>query len=204
MCESKPRLKFWENMKMNELQCIPIFNPRLPYDEADGTDPDDKSLLKVEGKRSCDPGPGEQVSPYQLQQLRRFTCCGRIRNPTYGVPNAKRALDSDAEAPVKRGPAKRRTRDFCNDGRIVVSDDLSHSARQLCESPSSTGPDFYHTVEQLYCDMCSKQLYQVCTATLTSDCFDKDAQKVVPKPGLQGRAPVKRYTTLVDWTSSGQ
>ncbi|KAL9625291.1 MAG: hypothetical protein Q9160_000693 [Pyrenula sp. 1 TL-2023] len=203
MCESKPRLKFWENVKMNELQCVPIFDPVLPYDSADGTDPEDKSLLYVEGKRGCDPGPGEQVSPGALQQLRRYTT-GRLRNPTYGVPNLKRDLDLDVEAPTKRVPAKRRIGDFCNDGRIVVSDDSSHSARELCESPSSMGPDFYHTVEQLYCDMCSKHLYPVCTEIVTNDCFNKDTQKVVPKPGLQERAPEKKYDTLVDWTTSSR
>lgn len=59
---------------------------------------------------------------------------------------------------------------------IVISDAKGHSAKRLCQSDSSMGPDFAHTGEELFCDMDTKTLYAFCSGHDTETCFDLDSQ----------------------------
>lgn len=198
MCGSKPRLWFYDSL--DELQCIRIFKPPIQYNPEDGTDPDDKTPIYVDGEYGCQPGDGTEPDPQQLMQLQQWSG-GRFSRPTYGVHN-KRDLDASGVTKSGKNMKKKRSSDFCDDGRIVVSDWHGHSARELCESSTSAGPDFYHTGEQLYCNMCTHTLYEICSATLTTNCWNRDTQKIQPA-GNQPRDAVldKRYHTTVDWRS---
>ena len=79
----------------------------------------------------------------------------------------------------KRSAKLRRTSESCNDGRVVVSEHTDHSAREVCESQTSRGPDFVSIEENLYCDMCTHTLYNVCSETLTTGCYNKESHTVI-------------------------
>jgi hypothetical protein len=91
---------------------------------------------------------------------------------------------------------------------LVISDSKHHSAKRLCESDSSMGPDFAHTGESLFCDMEAKVLYAFCTEDGKTDCFDMESQIVstAPKVGTMGRAATSgkssRYSSIRDWRSN--
>ncbi|KAI9701956.1 MAG: hypothetical protein M1836_001300 [Candelina mexicana] len=92
-------------------------------------------------------------------------------------------------------------------GHLVISDHEQHSAQELCESPSSLGPDFVSTEESLFCDMSSKTIWHLCSTIIKTMCFDLQAQKLVG--GTQNvttrdletdRAlPEKEYDTYTHW-----
>lgn len=67
--------------------------------------------------------------------------------------------------------------DKCVD-QLVISDFNEHSARAVCESTSSYGPDFLATNEGLYCDMCEHQLWPICDDGDAIDCFDIGEKKI--------------------------
>jgi hypothetical protein len=46
--------------------------------------------------------------------------------------------------------------------RLTISEYHGHSARSVCNSESSYGPDFVSTAEGVFCDMCDKQSYNLC------------------------------------------
>lgn len=96
--------------------------------------------------------------------------------------------------------------------RLVVSDSKSHSAKKLCESSTSMGPDFAHTDEELFCDMDSKTLYAFCAGT-KSNCFDFDTHTLYPKNGNANTGTQRTrvndanespYNAVVDWTKNGK
>lgn len=86
------------------------------------------------------------------------------------------------------------------DTELVISDDKSHSAKRLCQSDSSMGPDFAHTGESVFCDMKTKTLYAFCTEDGKSDCFDLDTQSVstATKRDINGNAS-ETYASVRDW-----
>ncbi|KAL2870153.1 uncharacterized protein BJX67DRAFT_370502 [Aspergillus lucknowensis] len=86
--------------------------------------------------------------------------------------------------------------------QLVISDSVHHSARRLCDSETSMGPDFAHTGERRFCDMGAKVLYPFCGGgwNSTSSCFDLNAQRLIGN-GLESRDSASPYTTVRDWRS---
>ncbi|KAF1976069.1 hypothetical protein BU23DRAFT_456869, partial [Bimuria novae-zelandiae CBS 107.79] len=58
-------------------------------------------------------------------------------------------------------------------GKLVKSHDIGQSARELCESENSVGPNFYSYHEKLFCDMENKKLYPLCEKDGDVGCFDE-------------------------------
>ncbi|KAJ5163582.1 uncharacterized protein N7500_005412 [Penicillium coprophilum] len=88
---------------------------------------------------------------------------------------------------------------------LVISDSKSHSAKRLCESDTSMGPDFAHTGEAAFCDMGSKVLYAFCTEDGQTDCFDFDSQSVSTGTATRDTAGgVGTYSSVRDWRSAGK
>lgn len=87
--------------------------------------------------------------------------------------------------------------------QLVVSDSVSHSAKKLCDSAMSLGPDFAHTTEQMFCDMTSKTLYNFCgTGTNGTVCFDLDTKTIATANTRRGAVIPKQsspYETVRDW-----
>lgn len=79
--------------------------------------------------------------------------------------------------------------------RLIVDDYQDHTAKDLCESPTSWGPDFVNVIEGLFCHMTDKTLWPVCNSELVNDCFSVDSRMLVRK-GVRARSP---YTDVLDW-----
>ena len=195
MCESKPRFHLWGSDLTSEKQCIPVFDPPLAY-QSDGSDPADTSLILVNGKVTCSPGPGVPMHP-------------QINAPM----NASQMLQTESNG-AKRRSNIRRGNQACGGSSVVISDHNAHSAQEVCDSPTSMGPDFVSTNEGLFCDMCTHTIYDVCTLTTTSGCFDLSSQVLKPGANLYRRdlstlrnadhqpgfVPAKSYDKVIHWT----
>jgi hypothetical protein len=97
---------------------------------------------------------------------------------------------------------------------LIVSHFEGHSAKELCESATSIGPDFVSMNEKIFCDMATKQWWNLCSPTLATGCFDVNKQTIVGNAAVHqgnqatvhstdtttGRViPVKSYKTSVTW-----
>ncbi|RMZ80970.1 hypothetical protein DV738_g2340, partial [Chaetothyriales sp. CBS 135597] len=123
---------------------------------------------------------------------------------------------------MRRSPAgvsrnmggRRGHRNKAMESQLVVGDNDGLSARFLCESSTSLGPDLLNVKEGLFCDMGDKRLYPVCGGDLQADCFDIDSKaiKVTSDENVAGfsagfdassraspRVFEKFYNTTLDW-----
>ena len=195
ICESKPRFHLWGSDLTSEKHCIPVFSPPLAY-QSDGSDPVDTSLILVDGNVTCSPGPGTPMHPQLNAPM----------NTSQIIPNESNG--------ARRKSKRRRSNQACGDGSIVISDNIAHSAQEVCDSEDSIGPDFVSTKEGLYCEMCTHTIYDFCSGNATRGCFDMSSQTL--KPGinlhsrnvnvrsigqhLTGYVPDKSYYNVVHWT----
>lgn len=101
----------------------------------------------------------------------------------------------------KRTPGTLRRRASWAAQQLVLSDSKWHSAKKLCESETSMGPDFVHESEGLFCDMGTKTLYDICSDKTEGACFDVDTQTLsTNKAGTSRIAAVgSGYQTVRDW-----
>jgi hypothetical protein len=195
MCGSAPRFSLYPSL--TEMNCLPIFNPPLKYND-DGTDTS-FDALKTPGQVMCSPGPNEKPTAKQILQLQKWTG-GRLSAPTYGVK--------------KRSEKDRQNGRVCfADHRVVVvSEHGDHSASELCKSASAAGPDFVSTKEGLFCDMCTGELWPLCSQAVPTGCFDVDLKAMrasngtVTGIGLHARdvftgreIPEKEYKSVMHW-----
>lgn len=195
MCGSTPRFSLWPSL--TEMNCIPIFNPPLSYND-DGTDKS-FSALKTKGQTMCDPGPDQKPTAKQILQLEQWSG-GRFSQPTYGT---------------RRRDFKARQNNrvcFADHQVVVVSEHEEHTASELCKSDSAAGPDFVSTKEGLFCDMCSGELWPLCSAAVPTGCFDVDLKAMkanngtITQIGLHARdtttgrdIPEKEYKNVLHW-----
>ncbi|KAI9794611.1 MAG: hypothetical protein M1816_004498 [Peltula sp. TS41687] len=185
MCKSAPRFKmypklgFWDN--------IPFFDPPLKYVAETLADEDTAKVL-VPGKIN-DPGPGSE-------RPRKKTC-----HDYRGLSICTRDEENQFEEPAERKVAENV---HFMAGQLIVSESKGHSAKELCESKTSKGPDFVSTTEKLYCDMKEKKVYPLCVKATDRACFDETIQKLRPAAGPRRRdgawaVPEKSYHTVRYW-----
>lgn len=86
--------------------------------------------------------------------------------------------------------------DYCVD-QLRISHHAEHSARELCGMNRSWGPDFVSVVEGLYCDMCERDLYPLCTYEHQTECFDVDERALRGSESLWQMA--KKYISVQVW-----
>ncbi|KAI0532371.1 hypothetical protein GGR58DRAFT_523129 [Xylaria digitata] len=85
------------------------------------------------------------------------------------------------------------------DMSLVVSDDESHSAEKLCDSPTSVGPDFFNSLTGTFCRMSEKTVWSACgRGNVTDNCFNDILNQLVIN-GIAARD--EPYTRVLDWTS---
>ncbi|PVH73076.1 hypothetical protein DL98DRAFT_538640 [Cadophora sp. DSE1049] len=85
-----------------------------------------------------------------------------------------------ARSPSKDSkPVRSTIRRLVDDTRLVKSHIATHSAVELCESPTSAGPDFVSFAEGKFCDMKGRIVWDLCSETLLEQCFDADAGEVI-------------------------
>jgi hypothetical protein len=181
------RFQSWPTL--TELNCIPFFNPPLKP----GLDGNSDPHAPQNNNLACQPGPGQKPTIDQLRTLLKFDA---KLHPTYGT---KRSLRDFLR---RNTPAK----PLCEDGHVVISDLDAHSAKEVCESTTSVGPDFVSTVKGLYCDMCKHKLWPTCTREMPTACFDLELKSmrfdVGPKRrdiGMEGEIPWKSYDRVFHW-----
>jgi hypothetical protein len=112
-----------------------------------------------------------------------------------------RVLKEDVNAINKTTSKTRRSIRYPNSHRIVRSTKKDHSARELCASESSYGPDMVSYEEGTFCDMDSRQVYDLCINEET-DCFDAEERVIrTSKAGIMKRGePIKKvYSQVLDW-----
>lgn len=192
MCKSPPRFKMYDSL--TEMNCIPIFKPHLQY-ASDWTDPDFNALMKP-GQTFCDPGPGTKPSYQQIHSLERWSS-GRFPAPNYGVKRSERSTKTRRTGPTGQA---------CMDHHVVISEYDAHTATELRKSDTSVGPDFVSTKENLYCDMCTHELWHICSAAVTQACFDMNTKTMRPGTGPKARdvdsgreVPTKDYKKITEW-----
>jgi hypothetical protein len=83
--------------------------------------------------------------------------------------------------------------------QLTVSEHVSHknSARSLCESASSWGPDFVSLVGKQFCDMCTRRVWDLCDEDKSDECFHMDTRSLRSKNLKRGE--VKMYTMVDEW-----
>ncbi|MCJ1366312.1 hypothetical protein MMC16_005440 [Acarospora aff. strigata] len=176
MCNAAPRFKMYE--KMNSDDYIPFFSPPLEYEPKKLTDKDPKAVL--DKKRWGMPKEG---------------------------PNIKKA---DIDKNDKPKMARREDPDKMNGRKnfttVIISKSENHSAKELCQSSMSRGPDFVSLEEQLFCDMDAKRTWPLCSTSKTDGCFDQTTSTMKAGKGLRGRdidtglyVPQKSYKKTEHW-----
>lgn len=88
--------------------------------------------------------------------------------------------------------------------RLQKSRHAAHTATKLCESATSSGPDFVSYEEGKFCDMDTRTVWPLCKTESDPECFDVDAGdfRVVKRMGkreVSTLAGVKRYTRVTEW-----
>lgn len=87
--------------------------------------------------------------------------------------------------------------------QLVISDLKSQPVKELCEHPSSRGPDFVNTREKLYCEMKTQSIYELCGPTWEGkDCFNMTNYKLAQadEDGKQKKKlKTGDYRQVYDW-----
>lgn len=178
MCQSGPRFRMYEQLKTEE--SILVFKPPLQYKE-DGSDADLSKVIN---------NPGVLGDP-------NFTLQDSVRRREAfkgGYPQTSR-------------PKAKRDGQFMQ-GHLVISAYAQHSAREVCESDTSRGPDFVSVNEGLYCDMDQKKLWNICSQNVTQTCFDTEQREMrgsnfrmrgVAWNNTDSSVPSKSYQKTHNW-----
>jgi hypothetical protein len=172
LCNSKPRMHFYEQHKFHEP--IAVFQPPLEYNE-DGTDKDLTKVIGVEG--------------FIKEQHHEEGLIAKRDNETETprIPPAKRAQKF----------RERLARE------LIYSHHSHHSAREVCEDPSSLSSDIVSHEEGMWCDWTNRRLLPLCSNTDAggNDCFDEVEHDVRPRIRVRGSKPkkTKRYAKISTW-----
>ena len=97
-------------------------------------------------------------------------------------------------APAKRSISPR----AANDTRLIVSGSKRFSAKDVCGSPTSDGPDYISTTDGLHCDMKTREVLPLCSAanSRNTDCFPLDSHR----RSIEKRDGVSKYSKVLDWS----
>lgn len=84
-----------------------------------------------------------------------------------------------------------------NETLLIASRSTQHSARELCESDTSRGPDFISHHEGLHCNMTTREFKPLCDGSNVEDCFAWEPQSRVV--GKRNVAQVLDYGRFEEW-----
>lgn len=156
MCKAAPRLRMYTDM--NDDDPIPFFSPPLEYNTTGLVDKDPAVVMDKTHWSLPNEGPNIKKSVVDADQ----------------APIPSRRLRPRQQRPQQ---GVNQTSSF--DDKLILSKSKYHSARKLCESATSVGPDFVSLDEQLFCDMDTKKTWQLCGAETATGCFDRNSSKIV-------------------------
>ncbi|KAH8879531.1 hypothetical protein GQ53DRAFT_834058 [Thozetella sp. PMI_491] len=232
LCNAPGRMMFWKNG--DEDACVPSYPPIKRYDNGTAIDPT-QILQGHSFNRACDlkkigtpwfnypalipsipkallgAGPVVDDSNTEPPPPKKIL-------PKRAVPLAKPALPAIDPAIARRWGGERpkteierrrvlqARRDHCVEN-LVISEHADHSARSVCESETSFGPDFVSLYDGSYCDMCERKLYPLCRPSARDGCFDLSKRELRLGPqelsgrDLQDMSPPKTYKHVARWSS---
>ena len=155
------------------------------------------SLSSSQRRNRIGPAPGKrslgEFGPYAVRD-------GTGSSPS-GTSTGSASLTTGTGLPQSSGVL------YSSDGhqqrRLILSSFEAHSAKELCDSDTSRGPDFGSVKEQQVCLMDTKKLVPLCEDGDTSDCFDlNDKSNTVAKRLVrrgQSGGPDRQYDTVTHW-----
>ncbi|KAF2498571.1 hypothetical protein BU16DRAFT_579673 [Lophium mytilinum] len=181
MCDSTPRFSAWTEI-MSDIS-PPFFIPNLNYD-VDGSDADPKAVFV----------PGIDKTDYKGVEVSANGQAFRpVRMPF--PPPAPKKVKRDGKIVYRRSEVFKST--------LISSPYEEHSARQLCKSESSFGPDVVSEKEGLFCDMDEKKLWPLCSEKVKVACFDTNTNSMRGGSAKREPVPLKSYGTVKKWGSTG-
>jgi hypothetical protein len=204
-CKVMPRLHFYDSLERE--QPVPYFDPPAEFEAVTLLDKDPDALKDEKRWKTRDhekykaptdgkPGPG--VPPQDQQPEGGKGGEGKPGKPDINPPNINPPNINPPNLP------KRNTPRFHD--KLIKSSRPQHSARELCESKSSLGPDFVSIPEGFFCDMTAKRAWPLCSETITHACFDVAKDQMRGGKSNSRRDDVtgdrivrKRYTTVDEW-----
>ena len=176
MCKAAPRFRMYKDM--NSEDYIPYFNPPLELEEKTLIDKDVGVVMNKD----------TWVMPKEGDHIKKGT------------------IDEDPARKVRRSTSSPAIQGNVNSTVVIISTSPQHSAKELCDSPTSWGHDFVSSSESLFCDMEPKKLWPVCDDKHKSACFDTKTSTMRPGKGLRGRdsqsgqvPPEKHYGKTLHW-----
>ncbi|SPO06518.1 uncharacterized protein DNG_09208 [Cephalotrichum gorgonifer] len=187
-CKSQPRFAAYTEDGFSAFHTIPFFKE----------DVFDLTTLEDFGDKALDQGN------WDLKEFDTSLIFGRdVGNSTA----AAAATANPQDAPSRGGGRRpRKTKQWRKPGQLIKSKADYHSARELCESPYSFGPDMVNLHEGIYCDMTNKQMWDVCKDDSQRSCFDIETSRMRLGGGNSRRdessgrlIPRKIYDEIKEW-----
>jgi len=182
-CNVAPRLKFYDDLLQE--QAISVFKPYAEFEQG--------TLVDVDPAKVKD-SANWYTPEWALDKKGR-------------KDDKKRSVDFEAETTVNGTNAQ-----LVANGRKLFQGQLNksgsaqHSAKALCESATSFGPDFVNVEEGYFCDMDAKRMWPLCTDEITNNCFNNAANKMIGGKKNSRRDDVtgeriihKRYDKVSQW-----
>lgn len=175
----------------------PSFAPTVPPNLR-SPDSTDSEVTEVTTSEICSGGPIFNAvktpdprgiifkTPTQRRGLSRFF----RRRPKPPIPTSISANATNSTA--SRSQPKYRD-------QIVLDYSPDNSARELCESPTSRGPDFANLAEGLFCRMLDKTLWPLCSDSIIKQCFSVESKQIVTGQVTVLNSPSKKYSKVVTW-----
>ncbi|CAG8955650.1 hypothetical protein HYFRA_00009604 [Hymenoscyphus fraxineus] len=87
----------------------------------------------------------------------------------------------------KRQKTRVQRRSSTHDQSHLIVTEQDTNVIEVCESGTSYGWDIVSTSQNVFCDMEHKQLYPLCSETITTKCFDLMNKTLLGGPGLNQR-----------------
>lgn len=190
LCQNSARMTFQPDITPDSI--IPFFDPPLEYERGDAGKSQDTEASTGGSLKRPDQGIDRKSRAYPDSPKMRIRDTGR-----------KHARDTTPRDSTNIANIKNNRPDH-----LVISNIPGHSAKELCEHPSSLGPDFVSTVENIFCDMESGKWWALCDATHSDRCFDLEHQTMRGDGSGSKQArdeasavpvPEKQYKTSKEW-----
>jgi hypothetical protein len=171
LCKSTPRFSYWGNLTPDGQ--IPFFDPPLEY-----------NIDSTNGGQGSDKDPNAVID--KLNQYDKSVYVSQTEHKHHRKTREhRRGVKTSNIDP----------------SHLVVTDFGTHSAKEVCEHPNSVGWDMVSTKEGMLCDLADRQLYPLCSSTVTVNCFDLGALQLKTLVARDGNFAVhpRGYNTTAHW-----
>ncbi|KAI7086247.1 hypothetical protein KC356_g5217 [Hortaea werneckii] len=127
--------------------------------------------------------------------------CNNVRTLNFQFGDDPGTIYTKRSAPEGIPTSKKRS-SKTRDTRLVKSKIPGQSAVELCNSPTSYGPDFVSETEGMYCDMGSKRTMPLCPGNLLDldallgGCFDLGNLTTIVDQVVD---EIKEFSDVIDW-----